>query len=66
MIEMIQYPENYIRMAGAARRAAQKKHDVPTIVGQLLTAYSEILRDHSGQKSGNHTVRQPLSVTGDL
>jgi len=62
MVEMIKYPENYIRMAGAACRVAQERHDVRTVVDQLLAAYSDIIRDHAAQKGG-HQKDSPLSFS---
>jgi glycosyltransferase involved in cell wall biosynthesis len=43
MEEMIKNPANYIRMAEAAREVAHKRHDVQTVVDQLLDAYRTIL-----------------------
>lgn len=43
MQEIIEHPENYIRMAEAARQMAQKRHDVQTVVDQLLNAYRAIM-----------------------
>jgi len=42
MQEIIEHPENYIRMAEAARQVAHKRHDVQTVVDQLLAAYRTI------------------------
>lgn len=64
MIELTEQPERSIRMAGAAQQAARKKHDIARIMDQLMAVYSEIIRDHAGQKGGRQTVVQSPVVTG--
>jgi glycosyltransferase involved in cell wall biosynthesis len=64
MIELTEQPERSIRMAGAAQQAARKKHDIDRIMDQLMTAYSEIIRDHAGQNNnGRQTMVQSPVVT---
>ncbi|MBN9383795.1 MAG: glycosyltransferase family 4 protein [Chitinophagaceae bacterium] len=44
MMEIVRSPEDHWLMAAAARQTAHKRHDIPTVMDQLLTVYSTMTR----------------------
>jgi glycosyltransferase involved in cell wall biosynthesis len=64
LMEMSHDPENYIRMAGEARRTAHQRHDAQTVTRHLITAYSGIIEDHHAKPAGHRPIPHQLSLNG--
>jgi glycosyltransferase involved in cell wall biosynthesis len=62
LIEITQDPENFVRMARTAYQAAHARHDAHTVVQQLMTAYTDIIREHHAQHNSNAPLPQPISI----
>ncbi|MHA4812658.1 glycosyltransferase family 4 protein [Flavitalea flava] len=54
LMEMSKSPEAFIRMAEEASRAAHKRHDVRTVIGQLQVAYEKIIQDYQLTRAFKH------------